>query len=331
MTHAVFRVAFAGPHVSVQDAGRYGLMRFGVPASGPMDRKSFAIANAALGNPPDQAGIEVSAGGVSLDCLSGQVSVAVAGGGFIVRAGARMVGSWTVLTISAGDTLTIRPGPWGNWTYLAFAGILQAESWLGSKSTHGASGLGGGRLATAQLITVTKTRVQYDREGPIPCPVWARPRHILRCVPGPQDRFFSTETLAEFTSSRYFVTDAFDRMGVKLRGPALPPISALAIPSEPILRGAVQVSGDGVLTVLLSDHQTTGGYPKIATVIAQDLDSFVQCRPGDAVAFTAISPMDAVLLARTDARRGQSFLERLTALSGHPVTGASGSSRPVGA
>ena len=87
-------------------------------------------------------------------------------------------------------------------------------------------------------------------------------------------------------------------MGLRLSGPPLPPENALGIPSQAVTRGAVQVAGDGVATVLLADHQTTGGYPKIATILADDTDGLVQLRPGNALAFTAISPIRAVALAR---------------------------------
>jgi len=298
MSEATFRVLHAGPHVSVQDAGRPGMLRFGVPASGPMDRKSFAVAQAALGNPATASGIEVSLGGLGLHCESGSVSVAVAGAGFIVETGGQRGGSWATLTLRQGDTLTLRRGPWGSWTYLAFSGALLAGEWLGSCATHGASGLGGGNLHAGQRLTVTAARVLDPPAGPIVCPVRARPRHLLRCVAGPQERFFDQDTRAVFASSRFEVTDALDRMGLRLRGPSLVPQGALSIPSEPILRGSVQVSGDGVATVLLADHQTTGGYPKIATVLADDLDGFVQCRPRDAVAFRVIPADEAVAVAR---------------------------------
>ena len=207
MTMATFRVVFAGPHVTVQDAGRPGLMRFGVPASGAMDRKSFALANAVLGNPPHQTGIEVSLGGLSLQCLSGAVTLAIAGGGFIVQIDEHKLGAWAVITVRAGQTLTIRPGPWGSWTYLTYTGILQARNWLGSQATHGSSGSGGGKIETGQTLTITEARVVQNREGPMPCPIRARPRHLLRCVLGPQDRFFAAETIAAFTDSRFEMTD----------------------------------------------------------------------------------------------------------------------------
>ena len=311
MTEAALRVAFAGPHVTIQDAGRPGLMRYGVPASGPMDRSSLALANAALGNPAGHPGIEISLGGLALHCLSGAVTLALVGGGFIAEIAGRKLGAWNVLTLRAGETLTARPGPWGSWCYLGFAGKLQAESWLGSRATHGSSGFGGGKQTTGQTLTITEAQTLPAREGPVPCPVWARPRHLLRCTLGPQDRFFEAGTLATFTSARFEVTDVFDRMGLRLRGPSVAPANALSIPSEPILRGAVQVSGDGVATVLLSDHQTTGGYPKIATVLGCDLDAFVQCRPGDAVMFQAVTPAEAIAITRQNAQRLAAFEDRL--------------------
>ncbi len=115
---------------------------------------------------------------------------------------------------------------------------------------------------------------------------------------GPQERFFAPDVQAAFLTDVFRVTDAGDRMGVRLRGPKLVPEGALSIPSEPILRGSVQVAGDGVATVLMADHQTTGAIPKIATVIGADLDGFAQLRPRDAVIFQSVSPDAAVGAAR---------------------------------
>lgn len=298
MAEARLSTLQAGPHVSVQDGGRPGLMRFGVPASGAMDRPALALANAALGNPPGAAAIEVSPGGLQLRLDAGAVSLAVAGGGFVVEVNGRRGGSWSVLTLRAGDRLTIRPGPWGNWCVLAFAGQLGATEWLGSQATHWASGLGGGRLAAGDTLMIEQARTLPRAEGAIPCPIWCRPSHEVAVVPGPQDRFFAPETLAAFLEQPFRLTAAYDRMGVRLQGPPLTPEGALAIPSEPVLRGAVQVSGDGVATVLLADHQTTGGYPKIATLAGPETDRFAQLRPGARVVFRAIPPEAALHLAR---------------------------------
>ena len=312
MSEAVLSVGFAGPHVSIQDAGRPGFMRFGVPASGPMDRAAFAAANVALGNPAGQPAIEISMGGLVLDCVSGAVGFAVAGGGFVVEHAGRKAGSWTIATLRAGERLAIRPGHWGSWTYLAFAGRLDAHGWLGSASTHASSGLGGGRLVSGQTLAVAGAAPREDREGAVPCPVSARPRAELRAVPGPQDRFFSDETIAAFFAGPFRLSDAYDRMGVRLQGPAIAPRASLDMPSEPIMRGSVQVAGDGVATVLLADHQTTGGYPKIATVIDADLDAFVQLRPRDMIVFRPVTAGEAVRQARM---RSTSFGRYLAALA----------------
>lgn len=314
MAEAVLAVAFAGPHVSVQDAGRPGLMRYGVPASGPLDRQAYAAANLALGNRPDAPAIEVSLGGLVLTCQSGEVGFAVAGGGFVVEHGASRRGAWSIGTLRAGERLAIRPGHWGSWCYLALAGALQSPLWLGHAATHALSGLGGGRLAAGQVWTVADTR--GTREGDFPCPVFARPRHDLRVTIGPQDRFFAPETIATFLRAPWRITDAWDRMGVRLAGPQIAPEAALDMLSEPILRGSVQVAGDGVASVLLADHQTTGGYPKIATVLDCDLDGMVQLRPRDLMRVTAVSAAEAVQIARAEAGRRRRYREALSRVAG---------------
>jgi allophanate hydrolase len=309
MSTARLTVIQAGPHVTFQDAGRFGKMRFGVPTSGPMDRASFAAAQAALGNPPGAAAIEVSPGGLTLACEAGEVSLAVAGGGFQVVLDGVRHGAWQVLTLRAGARLVIRPGFWGCWTYLAFAGALQVAPWLGSVSTHGPTGLGGGLLAEGRSLTVTDTRRLPPR--PIPLPLWARPPAEVPVVLGPQDRFFAPETIATLLGAPYALSDAYDRMGVRLQGPALPPNATLDMPSEPIARGSIQVSGDAVPTVLLADHQSTGGYPKIATVVSTSLDGFVQLRSRQRVRFQAVSPAEAVALVRIRQRALDRYLAAL--------------------
>jgi len=299
----------AGPHVTFQDAGRPRLMRFGVPASGPMDRKALAIANAALGNPPGQTGVEVSPGGVTMLCRAGPVSLAIAGGGFVVARNGRPLASWLTLTLHKDDRLTLRPGPWGSWCCIAVAGRIQCRTWLKSASTHGSSGLGGGALTAGQIIEIAAPRIVP--EAPIPCPVWARPRHRLHVILGPQDSLFAPETMQSLLSAPFRMTAAFDRMGLRLSGPSLAPQAALGIPSQAITRGAIQVAGDGVPTILMADHQTTGGYPKIATVLDDDTDGLAQLRPGDGMIFTAIAPAQAVILARQRHAALQRFLHHL--------------------
>ena len=297
MSRAMLKVAFAGPYVSVQDGGRRGYMRFGVPRSGPMDRLGFATANLALGNDPGAAGIEISSGGLTLDCIEGAVGFAVAGGGFLTTLAGETAPGWRVAVIEAGQRLVIRPGRWGAWTNLAFAGRLAARDWLGSAATHALSGFGGGRLATGQLLEVEAARILPARD--LPLPVLARFTGRAHVVMGPQDHFFDAAAREAFLDGDWSLSNAYDRMGMRLAGPAIMPAAVLDMPSEGIMRGAVQIAGDGVPVVMQADHGTTGGYPKIATVLDADLDAFVQGRPHQHLHFRAVTPEQAVAIART--------------------------------
>ena len=311
MSNALLRVVHAGPLVSLQDGGRFGQLRFGVSASGPMDRAGHAIANTALGQPETATAIEVSLGGLVLECKQGAVTFAVAGGGFSIDCAGNKTAPWTVQTLFEGQKLTIRGGAWGSWTYLAFAGQVATNTWLGSSSTHSMTGFGGGALLSGQVIEVQDAQIRDDRIGDIPCPAFAKPDGTSHVVVGPQEQHISPASVEAFLNTPYKLTDAFDRMGMRLDGPILELAEALSIPSEPIVRGSVQVSGDGVPTVLLSDHQITGGYPKVATVVSADVDRLSQMRANDSVRFSAITPEQAVSMARTEAQTRRAYLDEL--------------------
>lgn len=302
----------AGRLVTIQDRGRPGYLRFGAPASGPMDRGAYEIAEVALGEAAPGPAIEVSVEGLTLECVEGAVTIAIAGGGFAGWLDRVELGSWFVATIRAGARLTLRPGPWGSWTYLAFAGRLRAEVWLGSASTLARAGFGGGRLTEGQLLVVDDAEVREARSGPILCPVWARPRGQVKLVLGPQDRFFAPATIEALLSQPFHLTDSYDRMGVRLAGPSLKPAATLDMPSEPLARGSIQVAGDGVATILLADHQTAGGYPKIATLVSDQLDGFAQLRSGQTVRFSAMTNSAATAAVRTHADMRARFLQKIS-------------------
>lgn len=315
MPDSTFSVLHAGPLVTIQDFGRGGFARFGVPRSGPMDRLSFDIANLALGSPRRSTVIEVSAGGLTLECTSGEASFAVFGGGFNVVVGSQKFSSHRVSRIEAGQKLTIQPGNSGNWTYLAIAGHLKSDEWLGSAATHSMSGFGGGAVVTGTTLEIQRPEVRDSREGEIPLPGDSRSSGEIDIVLGPQDRFFDQGSLDNLQTGVFNLTNAFDRMGVRLKGPALAPSAKLDMPSEPIVRGSIQVAGDGVATVLLSDHQTAGGYPKIATVVSDDVDRLVQLRPTDVLSFNIVSAADAIKRVRARHNARVKYME--SAAKGH--------------
>jgi len=228
MSTARFKVHFAGPLVTFQDAGRIGHLRFGVPASGPMDRFSFAAAHAALAQSQTGTAIEVSLGGIVLECVEGAASVAVTGGDFRTTCAGRDSAGWGVHTLQTGDKISIRAGVWGSWAYLAFAGHVEAAQWLGASATHALSGFGGGALSAGDTFDVHDAAVLDSRTGDIPIPDLAKPSRRVQVVLGPQNHHFSQQSVDAFTNETFHLTDAFDRMGMRLSGPKLAMLDALS-------------------------------------------------------------------------------------------------------
>lgn len=295
---ARFKVLQAGPFVSVQDAGRTGYQRYGVTGSGAMDRFSFAMANVAISQKPDSAAIEISLGGLEIKCTEGSVAAAVAGGSFNITLDGKRISSCSTFLLEAGSVLRVRPGDWGSWCYLSLAGELQSSSWLGSQSVHLNSGLCGRPLLAGDELEISNANPDLEFHGNFQQVDMLKPVATLRAVLGPQDRYFEQSSIDALFSQEFTISAEYNRMGVRLNGPPLKIAAALDMPSEPIARGSLQVPGHGDPLFLLADHQTTGGYPKIATVISCDQDNFTQFRSGDRVRFDCIDVIDAVMATR---------------------------------
>ena len=311
MSDVEFSISFAGPLVTFQDIGRPGNMRYGVSASGPMDIVSFEAANAVLGNDTKQTAIEISLGGLILQCHEGSITLAITGGDFLIEYQGQKISSWTVLTLQKGERLSVRAGKSGSWAYLAFSGKLNVKDWLNSSSTHSTSGFGGGVLKTGQKFTLTDASNQENRIGPILKPNFYT-NDLIHAVLGPQDQYFMNTAIKIFSNSIFKVSDNYDRMGMQLTGPKLELKSALSIPSEPVVKGSIQVSGDGIPTILLADHQTTGGYPKIATVISSDINRLVQFRSNQSVEFVLINSNEALQKTRKFLDMKEKYLEKIS-------------------
>ena len=311
MSDVDFSISYAGPLVTFQDIGRPGNMRYGVSASGPMDIVSFEAANAVLGNETKQTAIEISLGGLILQCHEGSITLAITGGDFLIEYQGQKISSWTVLTIQKGERLSVRAGKSGSWAYLAFSGKLNVKDWLNSSSTHSTSGFGGGILKTGQKFTLKDASNQANRIGPILKPNF-NTNDLIHAVLGPQDQYFMKTAIKIFSDSIFKVSDNYDRMGMQLTGPKLELKSALSIPSEPVVKGSIQVSGDGIPTILLADHQTTGGYPKIATVISSDINRLVQFRSNQSVKFVLINSNEALQKTRKFLDMKEKYLEKIS-------------------
>ncbi|GEN99940.1 allophanate hydrolase [Novosphingobium sediminis] len=294
----------AGPLTTVQDRGRTGVMRFGVPPSGPVDRLAFAAAMALTAAPEGWA-FEISHGGCTVLCQEGEIGFVLCGGGFLADIDGDTAAAWRQGTLHAGQRLRVRAGA-GNWAYLAFAGSHKPPLWLGSSATHGPSGLGGGIVAAGAAFDFANARpLEPYTLAPPP-----EASSAIAAVLGPQDRHFPAEALAHLAQTSFTASARFDRMGRVLGGPPLVPTS-ISMPSEPALRGCLQTDGDGSLTVLLADHQTTSGYPKIATVISADIDRLAQLPSGQPFRFELIGAREALLRTRATAAANQAWLNSL--------------------
>ena len=307
MTRTVLRIEAAGPLTTIQDAGRFGHLRHGVTWSGPVEPLGFAAVHAALGNPATAAAIEISHGGIALHCVEGRVGFALAGGDFAASLDGVAIGSWTGGVLDAGARLVIRDGVQGNWAMLGFAGTIECPTWLGSAATLALAGLGGGRLAAGDMVTIEARDVADGARSLALPPAEAGP---IRIVLGPQLDYFAGTTLDALLGGEFAAAAAFDRMGMVLAGPPLPPLS-LTMLSSPVIRGAIQVNGAGVATILLADHQTTAGYPRIATIISTDLPRAAQTRPGTVLRFVAVPSAEAVAIARRAAPLRKAWLAGL--------------------
>lgn len=303
-------VKFAGPLCSLQDSGRMGFLRYGVTESGPMDRQAFRILAAMLEAEEEFNAIEVSLAGMVLQAKQ-ILTLGFCGGEFALSIDGEALPPWGVFTLPAGKTLTIRAGESGSWGYLSCLGGVAGDAWLDSTSSHLPSGLCGGYLQAGDVLAPAATSLREDLNCALPIPDFSRFTGSARIVPGPQDHLFPERAKQALFQGDFTVTREFDRMGMRLSGASLAPEDALSIPSEAIIRGSLQVPGHGDPIVLLADHQTTGGYPKIATMITCDQDTTAQARAGDVVRFTEVSAEEGTQATRERAQQVANWIAEI--------------------
>ncbi|MFE1603238.1 biotin-dependent carboxyltransferase family protein [Methylobacterium sp. ID0610] len=298
------RITAAGPGATLQDAGRHGYLRYGFTAAGPMDPLAHATANRALGAPLGATAIEISLAGIELTAEGGPVGVALAGGAFRIGLDGEPVPAAAALTLKPGSTLAVRAGKAGAWCYLAVAGLIAVEPVLGSTATHTRSGIGGldGRaLQAGDLLPIRGARPGPDEVHALAAPWLDRPPEVIRVVLGPQDDYFAEDQIAAFLAGPWTVTPRGDRMACFLDGTPLTHARGYNIVSDGIAMGAIQVPGEGRPIILMGDRQSTGGYPKIATVIGPDLGRLAQAQAGTRLRFAAVSVAQAVAARRAEA------------------------------
>ena len=294
MSEAYLEVTRSGAGNSVQDRGRYGLRRYGVNVSGPMDWVSHALALRLADAPADGPAFEIGPMGMEVEARRAPVLLGVAGPGTGgVRTGAD--GARTVLpapfrlVLSPGERLLVRAGAVGNWSYLATAGLDVGRKVMRAHATNLRTGLGphppqaGGGYACAAAADARGHAAFLDplmgaeTEG--------GDETLVRVLPGPQWHLFEPDVRERLAGAHYEVTNRRDRMGMALDGPPLPCAAGHDIVSDAMVEGAMQIPGDGRPLVLCADRAPTGGYPKLAIVARASLPLLTQARTGERVRF----------------------------------------------
>ncbi len=280
-----------GLFTTIQDRGRYGFQRFGVPVSGAMDQFALRAANLLVGNDENAAALEMTVIGPTLQ-IDADVVIAVTGADLSPMLDGSPLPRWEAVHAPAGGRLSFHGMQDGIRAYLAVAGGIDVPEVMDSRSTYVKAGFGGldGRPLARGDALDTFAPPGQPREMPdgfMP-PAYGED-HSVRVILGPQDHAFDNDAVNTLLGSTFTVSLDSDRMGYRLDGPKVAHQSSPDIVSEGNAPGAVQVSGDGAPTVLMADRGTTGGYTKIAAVITADLGQLAQAVPGETVRFTAVS------------------------------------------
>jgi biotin-dependent carboxylase-like uncharacterized protein len=303
-------VSSIGPASSVQDGGRFGAQRYGLTPSGAMDRLALATANCLVGNALFGPAVEIGPYGAALTARDGAVRVALSGAPRSADIAGRSVASDTSVTIADGETLILGMARGGSFGYLAIEGGIKGEPIFGSFSVNARVGLGSPYprpLQAGDELGVTAASAGPERRIDLPATM-AGP---IRVVLGPQSDEFGDDAISLLLDSEWKISATSDRMGYRLEGPAIKHLHGHNIVSDGTVNGSIQVPGNGQPIVLMSDRGTSGGYPKIATVVTADFGRFAQVPAGTAFRFKAVSMEEAQAEARKFAELLRTLPDRL--------------------
>jgi biotin-dependent carboxylase-like uncharacterized protein len=331
---STLKVIQPGMFTTVQDLGRFGFQKQGVPVAGAMDTAALKMGNILVGNGENAAGLEITRIGPTLEVLSGEICCAFTG----AEAGARKNGlplpCWMAHKAVAGDVLSFTPPAknesacsGGVRAYFCVSGGFDVPLSMGSRSTYtrGCFGGYGGRALRAGdvLETLPPGTLWAECEG-LACPPELRPPRdpdaALRVIPGPQDDAFTEEGIETFYSSEYVISNSADRMGYRMEGPSIAHKEGADIISDGVCLGSVQVPGHGQPIVMLADRQTTGGYTKIGSVCTVDLGNLAQRLPGQKARFAKTTIAEAVSLLKQEAELFENMRRLRAAWRSRPGT-----------
>lgn len=288
------KIIHPGLLTSVQDEGRYGYQQFGVPVSGVMDSFSYRVGNILVGNEEKEAVLEVTMLGPQIIFENDSV-IAITGGDLSPMINGKAIFMWESIYVKKGDQLSFGGIKRGCRSYIAFAGGIDVDVIMGSRSTYMKGKIGGyeGRaLKSGDILKIgdpkeALSNLKGRKVSQKYIPKMTSPFE-LRVVLGPQDEYFTQKGVDTFLSNEYVVTNECDRMGFRLDGEVIEHVDGGDIISDGIAFGAIQIPGHGKPIIMMADRQTTGGYTKIANVIGADLYKIAQAKPNDKIRFKKV-------------------------------------------
>ncbi|WP_214072330.1 biotin-dependent carboxyltransferase family protein [Mucilaginibacter sp. dw_454] len=297
---------------TVQDLGRRGYLSQAVPVSGAMDTLSARIANIVLGNDENAAVIEFTYADSEFKADT-DLLIAYAGEGAILTINDRKLPAERPVFIPKDKVIKLINSHIGSRTYLAIAGGFNVPEILGSRSTFITAGFGGlegralkaGDVLLGYDLSVVSQKILTQLSGnEVFFTSWSIPitlllpvdRKRIRVVPAHEFNWFNGQAVVDFLSEPFTIGTQSNRMGYQLQGPALNRLVKDELLSTAVMPGTIQVTGEGSMILLMADCQTTGGYPRIAQVVAVDLPLCAQLKPGDAIYFTEITQHEAEIL-----------------------------------
>ena len=282
-----------GMLTTVQDLGRMGSQRLGIPTSGAMDPFALRAGNALVGNAEGTAGLEITVIGPRV-AFSGPCVIAITGADLAPMLDGHPIPNWESLVVKSGSVLDFAGLRFGARAYLAVSGAIAVKPWLASRSTYTMAKIGGyeGRqLQAGDRLPVGPFEPSMESTAGVGIPFDRRPPYTdeptIRVIWGPHADRFTEEGKKSFITGSYEITQSSNRMGYRLEGPKIEHTRGPDIISCGIPLGGIQVPGIGQPIVLMADHQTTGGYTMIATVIQADIPLVAQCLPGNRLSFRA--------------------------------------------
>ncbi|OSY09554.1 Allophanate hydrolase 2 subunit 2 [Bacillus mycoides] len=306
-------ILHAGMFTTVQDLGRFHYQQYGVPVGGAMDKNALRMINMLVGNEENEAGLEITIMGPKL-LIKKTTLLAIGGADMEPLLNGERIPLWHPILAEEGSMLCLGKAKSGCRAYVTFAGGININRTMGSKSTYIRAALGGieGRMLKKgdyfQIGTgaeVASRFIQNLQEEKRIKTKWAicnnalpkyKKHPILRVITDFEYDQFTEESINSFFSKEYKVSNYADRMGYRLDGDVLNRVEEIEILSSPVTFGTIQVPNGGQPIILMADRQTTGGYPRIGNVISVDLPLLAQLKPGDYVTFEKITMEDAAQL-----------------------------------